>query len=502
MRRASRAFAFTFLMILLISAVGLLSTSAVNAQAPKQVIKIAFFQPRTAPVLNFYGDWAIQGFHLGLEYATKDRKPENLKLLMELKEATYTLPDGRKIVVKVFDDKGSPSEAVIKAKEAIEGWGADILAGASFSSVAVALASIAKQYGKPYFVVPAAASTITQDPVFNKYVFRVARNVDQDAAALTEFVVKHLGLKKFAFLAADYEFGWSFMEAFQYALSKFPGTKIVALEWVPLTATDFKPYLLRINATKPDIVVLVWAGDFSLILRDMAALGMLGRVPMMNLFIDLYTMNYLNFCIPGLENSLLNLTMPTYDAYRASPSPVYKTLMEMMKEEDIYPYAFLRGHPSPVLDKLSRARIPELWHPPAFATAQVIVEVVKAVPDLNIDKMIAFLEGLSLETPMGPTKIRPEDHQALRPYYIVRAVIDKDPNSDTYGLLIAEHVETIPAEAIAPRLLTTYKPYEHPSPPTPAPTPTPIGLEALTAIVVVIVIVIVATAILLRRRLK
>jgi len=454
-----RVLVYVLLLLLLISTASVLCTNFVNTQAPKQVIKIAFFQPRTAPALNFYGTWAIQGFHLGLEYATGDRKPENLRLLMELKEVTYTLPDGRKIVVKVFDTKGSPSEAVIKAKEAIEEWGADILAGESFSSVAVTLASIAKQYGKLYFVVPAAASTITQDPIFNKYVFRVARNVDQDALAMVEFVVKNLGFKKFAFLAADYEFGWSFMEAFQYALSKFPGTRIVALEWVPLITTDFKPYLLRINASKPDIVILVWAGDFSLILRDMAALGMLGRVPMMNLFIDLFTMNYLNFCIPGLVNSLVNLTMPTYDAYRASPSPIYRILMQMMIEENIYSYDFLKGHPCPALDKLSRARVPDLWHPPAFATAQVIVEVIKAVPDLDTEKMIAFLEGLTLETPMGPTTIRPEDHQALRPYHIVRAVIDNNPNSDTYGLLIAEYVEKIPAEMIAPRILTSYKPY-------------------------------------------
>ncbi len=444
---------------LILVAIALAPMSVTLAQAPKSVIKIALFQPRTAAALNFYGTWAIQGFHLGLEYATGDRKPGNLAILMDLKEASYSLPDGRRIVVRVFDTQGKPDVAISRAKEAIEEWGADILAGETFSSIAVTLASIAKQYGKLYFVFPAAAASITQDPVFNKYVFRVARNTDQDAFAMIYYMVENLGYKRFAFLAADYEFGWSFMESIQAALSRYTGTRIVSLEWVPLTTTDFKPYLLRINASNPDVLGTIWAGDFSLIVRDLSALNMLGRIPLASIMIDLFTTNYINFCVPGTQGSLVNLTAVTYDAYRASQGPLYRTLERMMKEENIYPYDFLKGNPCKALDKLSGARVPDLWHPPAFATAQFIVEAVKAVPDLNVDRMIAFLEGLTLETPMGVTTIRPQDHQALRPYYIVRYVIDNETASDTYGLVIGQHVATIPPEKVAPRILTSYKPY-------------------------------------------
>jgi branched-chain amino acid transport system substrate-binding protein len=448
---------YVVIAVMMLAAISI-ATQA-SAETPKQVIKIAFFQPRTAPALNFYGTWAIQGFHLGLEYATGDRKPENLKLLLDLKEATYTMQDGRKIVVKVFDTRGNTDAAIAKAKEAIEEWRADILAGESFSSVAAALASIAKQYGKLYFVVPAAAASITQDPVFSKYIFRVARSVEQDALAMTYYMVEIQGYKRFAFLAADYEFGWSFMESIQAALSRYPGTRIVSLEWAPLTTTDFKPYLLRVNGSRPDVIGIIWAGDFSLIIKDMAALNMLGRIPLASIMIDLYTTNYINFCIPGMEGSLENLSAVTYDAYRASQSPLYKTLEKMIREENIYPYDFLKGHACKALDRLSSARVPDLWHPPAFATAQFIVETIKAVPDLNIDRAIAFLEGLTMETPMGATTIRPNDHQALRPYYVVNMTVDKDPNSDTYGLIIGEYITTIPFEKVVPRVLTTYKPY-------------------------------------------
>jgi hypothetical protein len=138
---------------------------------------------------------------------------------------------------------------------------------------------------------------------------------------------------------------------------------------------------------------------------------------------------------------------------------MYKKLVEMIREENIYPDDFLSGHPNPQLAKLSRARIPELWHPSAFATAQFIVEVVKRVQDLDTERMIATLEGMTLDTPMGTTTIRPEDHQGLRPMFVGRFVIDNDTTSDTYGLVVGQYVDTIPAEKVTPRILTTYTPY-------------------------------------------
>ena len=436
-----------------------LSGLLTGAQEAKSEIRIALLQPRTAPVLNFYGTWAIQGFHLGLEYATGDKKPENLEKLLNMEDAVYRLPDGRSIIVRVFDTQGNPDFAASKAREAIEEWGADILAGVTFSSVAVTVAAVAKEYEIPFFVFPAAAATITQEPVFSKYVFRVARNVEQDSLAMAYYSVEVQGYKKFAILAADYEFGWSYVEAIQAALSRYPGTRIVQISWAPLTTTDFRPYLERIREAQPDVLILVWAGDFSPIFRDLAALGMLEEIPLASFMVDLFTTNFLNFCIPGLEGILEGLQAITYDAYRANPSPMYETLSSMMVEEDIRPYDFLEGHPCEALDKLSKARVPDLWHPPAFATAQFIVDAVKAVPDLDKDRFIAYLEGRTMETPMGLTTIRAEDHQALRPFFIVNITIDTDPESETYGLAVGKHVDTIPLEVVTPRILTSYKPY-------------------------------------------
>jgi hypothetical protein len=261
-------------------------------------------------------------------------------------------------------------------------------------------------------------------------------------------------------LGIDYEFGWSGVEALQAAVARYPGCRVVAVTWPPPGTTDFRPYLEPILAAKPDAFGTVWAGDFGPLYRDMSALGFFEKIPyIMTYIIDAFSNNNLNFATPGAEGVLIGREGIAYDAYNINPSPMYKKLCEMIKEENIYPDDFLRGHSCPQLDKLSRARIPELWHPTAFATAQFIIEAVKAVPDLNVDKMIAQLEGMTLETPMGTTTIRPQDHQALRPMFVGKFVIDNDTTSDTYGLVIGQYVDTIPAEKVTPRILTTYTPY-------------------------------------------
>ena len=77
---------------------------------------------------------------------------------------------------------------------------------------------------------------------------------------------------------------------------------------------------------------------------------------------------------------------------------------------------------------------------------------------MSVDGMIADLEGMELETPGGYLVIRPEDHQGIREGYIARCVRDNDPDSETYGLIIAELIEKLPPEAIAPPIKTTYEP--------------------------------------------
>ncbi|MBS3788156.1 hypothetical protein KGY64_07195, partial [Candidatus Bipolaricaulota bacterium] len=82
-----------FLLVFSISLVGL----APVTMAADDEVRIAVLQPRPQKGLYFYGTWAIQGFKIGLQYATN--APDW--------EGPYTMEDGREIKTKIFDTEGS-----------------------------------------------------------------------------------------------------------------------------------------------------------------------------------------------------------------------------------------------------------------------------------------------------------------------------------------------------------------------------------------------------------
>jgi len=104
-------------------------------------------------------------------------------------------------------------------------------------------------------------------------------------------------------------------------------------------------------------------------------------------------------------------------------------------------------------------RVPELFTASGFATAQFLVDVTNAIPDLNTNLMINYLEsGITIDTPKGPTYLRPDDHQGLAEMYIARAVNDTRPASETYNLIIADLVRTLDRNEVAPPIESGYTP--------------------------------------------
>ena len=128
-------------------------------------IKIGFFGPFTTAGLSFYAPWTKQGFELGMIYATTEMSYNN-----ENKTAA-----GRPYEIHYYDTQGDATTVAALATSAIETDGIDILVGGTYSSVAAAIAPVAEEYEKLYFIAPAADASLTGSN-FNPYLFRIARN--------------------------------------------------------------------------------------------------------------------------------------------------------------------------------------------------------------------------------------------------------------------------------------------------------------------------------------
>ena len=400
-------------------------------------IKIGLFAPFTTAGLSFYAPWTKQGFELGMIYATTEMSYDN-------ENKTQA---GRPYEIHYYDTKGDSTSVAALATTAIETDGIDILVGATYSGVAAALEPIAEEYQKIYFISPAADASLTASNL-NAYSFRIARNNWHDAYAGVTYAMDYLNYTKFAFLAADYSFGYSGVESMQAVIEE-KGGDVVDIEYAPLTATDFSPYLTNLltKDASDDIEYLfvIWAGSFGAMYSDFLTYDIASYMEISGACIDILSMNVIEAGMTGNATYAGSTGLCLY-GYELPNNEVNDWMVAEHVSRGIKPdlpfFSF---------------EAPELFTAGAFATAQFVVDVTNAVPDLNPDSMIVHLEsGITLDCPKGPTYLRPADHQGLAEMYIAEAWLDTRPASQTYGLIIAKLVETLPYDVVAPPVNTNY----------------------------------------------
>ncbi|TFF91311.1 hypothetical protein EU545_04590 [Candidatus Thorarchaeota archaeon] len=400
------------------------------AQAPDPV-KIGVFVPETAG-LTAYGPWTKQGFELGMVYATTEMGYDNENMT----EA------GRPYEITYYDTKGDISEAATRATEAIETDGIDILVGATSSAVAASIAPIAEDYEKIFFITPAAASSITASG-FNPYIFRIARNNWHDAYAGVTYAMDYLNYTKFAFLAADYSFGYDGVASMTEVIEDKGGV-VISSVYANLFDTDFSQEIDALKAADLvndiEYLFIIWALDFSYLYNDLTTYNLAADMEISGACIDILSMNTIEASLTP-PATYINSTGLCLYGYELPDNPVNDWMVAEHVSRNIMPngqYALTY-------------RVPELFTASAFATAQFLVNVTNAIPDLETDLMINHLEsGLTIDCPKGPTYLRPDDHQGLAEMYIAKAVNDTRSGSETENLVIAELVATLDRNTVAP----------------------------------------------------
>src|SRR5579875_2591300 len=217
---------------------------ALPAWAQQKPVKIAIIEDQTGP-LEAYAKQSLNGFRLGLEYATHGTNTVAGRKIEVIEKDSQTKPDvGRNLLAEAYGDDD-----------------ADIAVGGTSSAVALAMLPVAQDSKKILIVEPAVADSITGDK-WNRYIFRTARNSSQDAIA-NALAVGTPGLS-IATLAQDYAFGHDGVAAFRAALAK-TGAKLVHEEYAPPNATDLTAPVQRIfdalgKESGEKMIFVIWAG--------------------------------------------------------------------------------------------------------------------------------------------------------------------------------------------------------------------------------------------------
>jgi branched-chain amino acid transport system substrate-binding protein len=164
---------------------------------------------------------------------------------------------GKKVEILSADHQNKADIAAAKAREWFDTQGLDMLIGGTNSGTALAMAKVASEKKKPYIVVGAASSALTNDQC-TPYTVHWAYDTVALAKGTGGAVVK-AGGKSWYFLTADYAFGAALQNDTTNVV-KAAGGNVVGSVRVPLNASDFSSFLLQAQGSKAQILGLANAG--------------------------------------------------------------------------------------------------------------------------------------------------------------------------------------------------------------------------------------------------
>ncbi|UUX97778.1 ABC transporter substrate-binding protein [Aquabacterium sp. J223] len=165
--------------------------------------------------------------------------------------------EGKTVEVLVADHQNKPDIAAAKAREWFDQQGMDMLIGGTNSGASLAMAKVAQEKKKPFIVIGAGSSALTNDQC-TPYTIHYAYDTVAMAKGTGNAVVK-AGGKNWFFLTADYAFGQA-LQNDTANIVKASGGVVAGAVRHPLNASDFSSFLLQAQTSKAQILGLANAG--------------------------------------------------------------------------------------------------------------------------------------------------------------------------------------------------------------------------------------------------
>ena len=257
--------------------------------------------------------------------------------------------NGKKVVVRVEDDKGNPKEAATVAQK----FASDdrILAVLGHYSSSACFAAI-PIYSKAHLttITPSASDTeLTKQG--GKYIFRMWSPISVYVPDLAQYTVKKLGKKQVAVIYVQNDWGIQTKDYFLKELTRL-GAKAVATEVVYDKDTDFKAQLTKVKAAKPDaLAILTYYTTGALVVLQARNLGI--SVPLVGTG-TLYEDKFLELAGPrNAEGLAVNTEFNAED-----PAPVVKNFVGMYQ-------------------KLHPGEKPEPYHATTYDAARIVLQAVE-----------------------------------------------------------------------------------------------------------------------------
>ena len=320
-------------------------------------------------------------------------------------EADKVWPDG--IQLLEYDNQGGPSEAADKLKAAINDGARIIIQGASSAIGGQITADVqkhnARNPGKEiiWINVGAEAMEFTGSKC-HFYHFRWNGNAEIRLKAMM-IAMKEAGAlgKKVYVIGQNYSWGHDVQKLTRDYAKQFEYQIVGDVIHDVNKIQDFAPYVAKIKEAGPDTVVTGnWSNDLLLLMKAAGDSGLKSRF--LAYWID-QPGNIANARETALGHFTLSTFFPDANGERtAAFAEDFKT------KTGAYPLN-VQGHTTHGMWGLGEA-----------------LKALKGKPGdkLDVQKLAFAMENVTVETSMGPIKMRADDHQALLPLAV--AVVSKD----------------------------------------------------------------------------
>ena len=320
-------------------------------------------------------------------------------------EADKAWPDG--IQLLEYDNQGGPSEAADKLKAAINDGAVIIIQGASSAIGGQITADVqkhnARNPGKEVMWVNVGAEAMEfTGPKCHFYHFRWNGNAEIRLKAMM-IAMREAGVlgKKVYVIGQNYSWGHDVQKLTREYAKEFDYTIVGDVIHDVNKIQDFAPYVAKIKEAGPDTVVTGnWSNDLLLLMKAAGDSGLKSR------FLAYWIDQPGNIANAG-DTAIGHYTLSTFFA-DANGDKTAAFAEDFKAKTGSYPLN-VQGH-----------TVHGMWG---------IGEALKAMKGkpgdkLNVKQLAFAMEKVTVDSSMGPIKMRPEDHQALLPLAV--AVVSKD----------------------------------------------------------------------------
>jgi branched-chain amino acid transport system substrate-binding protein len=327
---------------------------------------------------------------------------------------------GKKIEFITRDDQFKVDVGLALAKDLVFKEKVDVLMGTLNSEISLVISDFAKTEKIPFFVTLGKSSKIVGEKG-HKYVFSITENTEMAGRAAAVALARR-PFVRYWIAGDDYEYGHSIADATWNNLKKLnPKVELLGQSWWKPGEADFAPYIPRIIAAKPDFLIVATGGATMVNFQKAAKVtGLSQKIPL--------------YQHTGIEHSTLEVLGAN------APEGVYGTNTYFFyypetPENKAFVEEYMRIY----------GKYPHFGAFYGYMAAQFIAEGFKKAGKLDRERFIRTIEGMTLNSPVGPLTLRACDHQLELPMYF--GVTKKSPK---YDFLIAGDIQAISARVYLP----------------------------------------------------